>query len=137
MWARSGIAPNALRASSSRPPYLAILATASSVVPASCPCQAGSNDACSEAAAATGWRSRKTSRASGQHAVIRSQISTLLGVFTTIVGLPLRLSASASRWSQVMYSTSLTVTLSAFSEAWIHGVSACIRRCATCTSGGA
>ena len=100
-------------------------------------CHAGSNEDCSEATAAAGWRSRKMNLASGQQAAIRSQDSTLAGVLTTMPGLPLRRSASASTRSQSMCSTSSVVSSSPSREARIHLVSARTPRCLSGNSGGA
>ena len=117
--------------------YRSPRATDSSMLPASSGRHAGSNEECSEATAAAGWRSRKTNRASGQQAAIRSQTSTLLGVLTTSRGLPLRRSASASTRSQSMCSRSSVVSSSPSREAWIHCVSARTPRCLSGSSGGA
>ena len=117
--------------------YRSPLATDSSMFPASSGRQAGSNEECSEATAAAGWRRRNTNCASGQAAAIRSQTRTLLGVLTTSVGLPLRRSASKSTRSQSMCSRSSVVSSSPSREAWIHCVSARTPRCFSGNSGGA
>ena len=129
---------SASRACSSAVIYRNPLATDSSRLPASVlGCHAGSNEDCSEATAAAGWRSRKMNLASGQAAAMRSQASTLAGVLTTRRGLPLRRSASASTRSQSMCSTSSVVSSSPSSEARIHLVSARTPRCLSGNSGGA
>jgi hypothetical protein len=127
----------AARASSTAVMYRRPRATDSSTAPPSSGRHAGSNEECSEATAAAGCRSRNTSFASGQQAAIRSQTSTLLGVLTTIRGLPLRWSASASTRSHSMCSRSSMVSSSPSSEASIHLVSARTPRCFSGSSGGA
>jgi hypothetical protein len=87
--------------------------------------------------AAAGWRSRKTYRASGQQRAILFQLSTLAGVLTTTVGLPLRASASASTLSHSMCSRSSVVSFSSLSDVSIHLVSACTVICMSGSSGGA
>lgn len=56
-----------------------------------------------------GYRSRKTNRASGQQVAMRRQAKTLLGVFSTRTGLPLRVSSRCRRRSHTMCSMSLWV----------------------------
>lgn len=125
------------RACSTADMYRSPRLTESSIRPPSSGRHAGSNEECSEATAAAGCLSRKTCFASGQQAAIRSQISTLLGVLTTSLGLRLRCSAPASTRSHSMCSRSSTVSSSPSREASIHLVSARTPRCFSGSSGGA